>query len=104
MNRDNFFNFYLFRFRFSNYFVGIFFSEGQTWFEQRRFALRNLRDFGFGRRQDELEAELQDEIQIMIDLLKNGPKYDFEKVVFFFLYWFKILVHFHHRKSIYAFF
>lgn len=60
--------------------LGIFFTEGQTWFEQRRFALRNLRDFGFGRRQDELETELEDEIQNLIDLLKNGPKYDFEKV------------------------
>lgn len=52
------------------------------WFEQRRFALRNLRDFGFGRRQDELEVELEDEIRILIDFLKNGPKYDFEKVFF----------------------
>lgn len=60
--------------------LGIFFTEGPLWFEQRRFALRNLRDFGFGRRQDELEAELQDEILNLIDLLKNGPKYDFEKV------------------------
>lgn len=50
------------------------------WFEQRRFALRNLRDFGFGRRQDELESEIEDEIRILIDLLKNGPKYDFEEV------------------------
>lgn len=64
-------------------FLGIFFSEGQTWFEQRRFALRNLRDFGFGRRQDELEIELENETRNLIDLLKNGPKYDFEKVFFF---------------------
>lgn len=60
--------------------VGIFFTEGQTWFEQRRFALRNLRDFGFGRRQDGLESEIEDEILNLIDLLKNGPKHEFEKV------------------------
>lgn len=59
---------------------GIFFTDGQTWFEQRRFALRNLRDFGFGRRQDELESEIEDEILNLIDLLKKGPKYEFEQV------------------------
>ncbi|XP_031625482.1 probable cytochrome P450 304a1 [Contarinia nasturtii] len=58
---------------------GIFFTEGPLWHEQRRFALRNLRDFGFGRRQDELELELHDEILNLLDLIKNGPKYDFEK-------------------------
>lgn len=61
-------------------FVGIFFTEGPVWHEQRRYALRNLRDFGFGRRQDVFEMELQDEILNLIDLIKNGPKYDFEKV------------------------
>ncbi|XP_055317679.1 probable cytochrome P450 304a1, partial [Sitodiplosis mosellana] len=58
---------------------GLFFSEGPLWHEQRRFALRILRDFGFGRRQDELESELNDEILNLIDLIKNGPKYSFEK-------------------------
>lgn len=43
-----------------------------------------MRDFGFGRRQDELESEIQDEILILIDLLKNGPKYEFEKVLILF--------------------
>lgn len=42
-----------------------------------------MRDFGFGRRQDELEMELEDEIRNLIDLLRNGPKYDFETVIFF---------------------
>lgn len=66
-------------------FLGFFFTEGHLWHEQRRFALRNLRDFGFGRRQDELESEIHDEILNLIDLIKNGPKYDFEKVQNFFL-------------------
>lgn len=59
---------------------GIFFTEGPLWHEQRRYALRYLRDFGFGRRQDELELELHDETLNLIDLIKNGPKYEFEKV------------------------
>lgn len=60
--------------------LGIFFTEGQIWYEQRRYALRNLRDFGFGRRHDELENEIQDEMLNLVDLLKNGPKHEFEKV------------------------
>lgn len=50
------------------------------WHEQRRYALRNLRDFGFGRRQDELESELLGETLNLIELIKNGPKFEFEKV------------------------
>lgn len=42
--------------------------------------LRYMRDFGFGRRFDELELEINDELVQLVDFLKNGPKYDFEKV------------------------
>lgn len=65
------------------YFTGLFFTEGQLWHEQRRFTLRNLRDFGFGRRHVELELELNDEIKNLIDLIKNGPEFHHEKVVYF---------------------
>lgn len=65
---------------FNRRFVGIFFTEGAAWHEQRRFMLRYLRDFGFGRRFDELETEINDEISNFIDLLKNGPKYEHENV------------------------
>lgn len=60
--------------------TGIFFSEGELWHEQRRFLLRYLRDFGFGRRFDELELELNDELMEFVDFLKNGPKHEHEKV------------------------
>lgn len=42
--------------------------------------LRNLRQFGFGRRFDELELEINDELNGFITLLKDGPKYEHEKV------------------------
>lgn len=61
-------------------FAGLFFTEGELWHEQRRYALRTLRDFGFGRRHDGLEIEHAEEILSLCDLLTNGPKYDFEKV------------------------
>lgn len=59
---------------------GIFFTEGDNWHEQRRFFLRHLRDYGFGRRFDELELEMRDEIQQFIDLLRDGPEYACEHV------------------------
>lgn len=59
---------------------GIFFRDGESWHEQRRFHLRNLRDFGFGRRFDSFEKENEIQIAQLIDIVKNGPKYDHEKV------------------------
>lgn len=59
--------------------LGIFFTDGPFWKNQRRFTLRHLRDYGFGRRFEELEIEIGEEINNLIDLIKNGPKYDFEK-------------------------
>ncbi|GLH16246.1 Probable cytochrome P450 304a1 [Gryllus bimaculatus] len=43
--------------------LGVFFTDGAFWAEQRRFALRHLRDFGFGRRSPTLEAEAQGELE-----------------------------------------
>lgn len=59
---------------------GVFFTEGDLWHEQRRFMLRYLRDYGFGRRFDELELEQRDEFRMFVDIVKNGPKYDHERV------------------------
>ncbi|XP_075147802.1 putative cytochrome P450 304a1 [Haematobia irritans] len=59
--------------------AGIFFNEGPEWKEQRRFVLRYLRDFGFGRRFDELELVIQEELTDMLDLIRRGPRYEHEK-------------------------
>ncbi|EFN79540.1 Probable cytochrome P450 304a1, partial [Harpegnathos saltator] len=61
--------------------VGIFFSDGTLWHEQRKLVLRNARDFGFGRRQNAIEKEISDETALLIDILKHGPVYDGEKEV-----------------------
>ncbi|XP_011880568.1 PREDICTED: probable cytochrome P450 304a1 isoform X1 [Vollenhovia emeryi] len=61
--------------------LGIFFTDGDKWSELRRFALRHMRDFGFGRRQEKLESEIMDETSILLDILKNGPVYDGEKEI-----------------------
>ncbi|XP_062533833.1 probable cytochrome P450 304a1 [Armigeres subalbatus] len=57
---------------------GIFFTQGSDWKEQRRFIFRHLRDYGFGRRFDELEAETNSEILTLIEMLRYGPKYAHE--------------------------
>lgn len=57
---------------------GIFFTDGLYWQDQRRFTLRNLRDFGFGRRYEEFEMEVRNEMENFIKIIKEGPKYDYE--------------------------
>lgn len=61
---------------------GIFFLDGPYWLHQRRFTLRNLRDFGFGRRYQEYEVEVLDEMKNFVELIKDGPKYEHEKKYF----------------------
>ena len=48
---------------------GIIFSRGQTWAEQRRFTLRVLRDFGFGK--SAMEDTVLDEVDKLCDELSN---------------------------------
>ncbi|XP_017868735.1 PREDICTED: probable cytochrome P450 304a1 [Drosophila arizonae] len=57
---------------------GIFFKDGILWKEQRRFILRYLRDFGFGRRFDQLENVIAEEITDMLELIRSGPRYEHE--------------------------
>ncbi|XP_052740710.1 probable cytochrome P450 304a1 isoform X2 [Bicyclus anynana] len=58
--------------------LGIFFTDGYFWHVQRRFSLRYMRDYGFGRREESLEAVVANETKEMIDMAKNGPKYPVE--------------------------
>ncbi len=48
--------------------TGIIFADGQLWSEQRRFALKNLRDFGFGK--GSMEALIKDEVHDLVEYLK----------------------------------
>ncbi|KPJ02852.1 putative cytochrome P450 304a1 [Papilio xuthus] len=59
--------------------LGIFFTDGYFWHVQRRFTLRHMRDYGFGKREDTLESTVAQEIKEMIDMSINGPKYPAEK-------------------------
>lgn len=59
---------------------GVFFIDGPIWKDQRRFALRHLRDFGFGRRFNELECDINEDLVNLINLIKDGPKYEHERV------------------------
>ncbi|CAK1545866.1 unnamed protein product [Leptosia nina] len=61
--------------------LGIFFTDGFFWHTQRRFSLRYMRDFGFGRRCENLEDAIQHDVKEMIDMVKNGPKNDIEKKI-----------------------
>lgn len=61
---------------------GIFFTHGWKWKEQRRFVLRNMRDWGFGCRSGKLEMELRDEISTFVEMLREGPKYPHEEDIF----------------------
>ncbi|GLV43688.1 Cytochrome P450 304a1 [Carabus blaptoides fortunei] len=50
--------------------LGIFFTDGPQWHEQRRFTLRHMRDYGFGRRFETLETLMAEQIQSLVDFMK----------------------------------
>ena len=53
--------------------LGIITTEGPIWKEQRRFALTNLKDLGFGRKS--LDSSMIEEVDQVIDqLLYRSPK------------------------------
>ena len=54
----------------SDWVPGIIFSRGQTWTEQRRFTLRVLRDFGFGK--SSMEDMLLEEVDKLSELLAEN--------------------------------
>ncbi|XP_068991148.1 probable cytochrome P450 304a1 isoform X1 [Neodiprion pinetum] len=61
--------------------LGIFFTDGDKWREQRRFALRYMREFGFGRRMDKTESDFAEELGVLLDTLKSGPANENERKV-----------------------
>ncbi|XP_060801790.1 probable cytochrome P450 304a1 isoform X2 [Amyelois transitella] len=62
-----------------NFPPGLFFTDGFFWHVQRRFSLRYMRDYGFGRRDETLEQVVESEIKEIFDIRLNGPKNDAEK-------------------------
>ena len=51
---------------------GIVFTAGHQWTEQRRFALKTLRDFGFGKKS--MENVILDEVNKLVDVLSSEQK------------------------------
>ena len=48
---------------------GVLFSDGPIWAEQRRFTLRTLRDFGFGKAK--MEELINEEVEVFNEVLKS---------------------------------
>ena len=55
---------------------GIISTDGQDWVEQRRFALKHLKDFGFGR--IGLEGVIQGEVEDLLNYLAKQESKDFK--------------------------
>ena len=51
---------------------GVISTSGRYWREQRRFLLKNLRDFGFGK--SSMESMIQDEMVKLCSKLASLPK------------------------------
>ncbi|XP_052891353.1 probable cytochrome P450 304a1 [Anopheles moucheti] len=58
---------------------GINFIEGSTWKDQRWFFLRHFRDYGFGRRSEQYEREVEHELQKMVEQLTSDQRYEYER-------------------------
>jgi methyl farnesoate epoxidase/farnesoate epoxidase len=51
-------------------YMGVIFNNGESWKEMRRFTIRTLRDFGFGKK-DSMESVMKDELDHLIELMKE---------------------------------
>ncbi|XP_059491009.1 uncharacterized protein LOC132205760 [Neocloeon triangulifer] len=49
--------------------IGVIFSEGSRWKNQRRFTLRHLRDFGFGKKT--MDQFIQEEINVLLSAIRE---------------------------------
>ncbi|XP_046999526.1 methyl farnesoate epoxidase-like [Schistocerca americana] len=58
-----------FRERTFNKRLGVFFTDGPFWAQQRRFTLRHLRDFGFGK--ISMEGRILEEVEDLVGSLAN---------------------------------
>ncbi|XP_012251817.2 probable cytochrome P450 304a1 [Athalia rosae] len=70
---------YIFKARAFGRKLGVFFTDGTAWRDKRRFTLRYMRDYGFGRRMEKAENDFAEELSTLIDTLKNGPINDEER-------------------------
>lgn len=50
------------------HFLGIAYNHGPEWTEQRRFALKTLRDFGFGKKS--MEAIMHENVDELMDYFR----------------------------------
>ncbi len=66
-------NLFHFTYRWGGRQLGVFFSNGRLWQEQRRFALRHLRDFGFAKSSNEsiIHEECEECIDSILKEVKN---------------------------------
>lgn len=72
--------------QFTSFFSGIFFVDEDYWREQRRFSLRHLRDYGFGRRFTKTEEHFEDELKDLIQIFQTEPR-EHDLVSYFSFYW-----------------
>jgi hypothetical protein len=61
--------------------IGIIFTEGRLWENQRRFALKFLRDFGLGK--NHMQDRIVDEVQYVLDKTNQEIQTGVEEFDFF---------------------